>query len=61
MRNLSEYPVTKKETLDFLNGIAPNYDPTLTGLIGDLRPVIMEVLFKLVLETEEKRINELTF
>jgi hypothetical protein len=44
MRNLKEYPITFDEMQNFLDELAKEYNPEKTGLVGDIRPVMISEL-----------------
>lgn len=42
MRNLEQYPVTLDEVIDCLRQFKDEVDPTVTGIIGDMRPILLD-------------------
>jgi len=44
MRNLRQYPITDEEVFKFLDELSEEYDYRKTGLIGDIRPAIINHL-----------------
>lgn len=48
MRNLEEYPITREELSEFMDQIARDVDPEKTGLIGDLRPLMIREIAAIV-------------
>jgi hypothetical protein len=48
MRNLQQYPLTKAEVVQYLLEQRTACDPAVTGLIGDMSPVILERISKIV-------------
>ncbi len=41
MRDIGRYPVTNGEIVDCLHGFLAEVDPKKTGLIGDMRPLLL--------------------
>jgi hypothetical protein len=48
MRNLQAYPLTKSEIIQFLLEQRTAADPQATGLVGDMSPVILDQISKIV-------------
>jgi hypothetical protein len=48
MRNLLEYPVTRQEILLYLGAERSENDPELTGLIGDMSPILIDHIIDIV-------------
>ena len=48
MRNLVEYPVTRQEILLFLSAEKGARDPEITGLYGDMSPILIDHLIEIV-------------
>ncbi len=46
MRNILQYPITKSEVRNCLEGFADSIDYKKTGLVGDIRPMIMQKLLE---------------
>lgn len=55
MRNLVEYPVTRQEILLFLGAERGAHDPEITGLIGDMSPVLLDHIIEIVIAAFELR------
>ena len=41
MRNLIQYPISKEEIVGCLKEFAKEVDPEITGLYGDMRPLLL--------------------
>lgn len=48
MRNLKEYPVNQREINDLLAKLQKEFSYEKTKLIGDMRPVILDVVYQIV-------------
>lgn len=48
MRNLAQYPLTHQEILDFLERMREDVSYEKTGGVGDMRPMIVEAITKIV-------------
>lgn len=53
MRNLLQYPVTKQELLLHLGAERGANDPEITGLVGDMTPLYLEHITKIVVAAFE--------
>lgn len=48
MRDLARYPITRQEVLACLADFARGVDPAVTGLVGDMRPVLLAKAAELI-------------
>lgn len=55
MRNLLEYPVTRQELLLFLGQLRSEHDPHITGACGDMSPILLDHITKIVQAAFELR------
>jgi hypothetical protein len=48
VRNLAQYPVTRQEILLFLGAERSEHDPRITGLVGDISPLLLDHIVEIV-------------
>lgn len=53
MRNTVEYPITAKEIIDCLDAFLKEVDPDKTGLVGDMRTLLLEKAKQIILNYED--------
>lgn len=59
MRNLAEYPVTKKELLECLKNLSISCDAEQS--VGDMRSTLLTVAAHLLKDVSDKAIKDATF